>query len=441
MSKMKETVSALDYKSKSAFDYKGTPSTSGNRVQKNADRIVEAQVVDNNTVMKYSSVVKKVNIPNKELGVVLMATNKDIRAMEYIKNIGNIVTPKNITHASWMGNNRFCIFLKDVSSVDMLMLNRNFIKIDGVDIPMRRLVTPAKRIILSGVMPFVSDEAIENLLKANGLQVVSPVTHLKISQGDDEYSHILSFRRQVFIVPPESGELPASFDLEYQQENLRIFLESEKIICYKCKNDGHIARFCQNLILPPSNLVSSRLVHIEETKTGEKRDRETSSEIDSSNQSVMETDPSIIEATPNVTKVSKLSKRREVVTNKYKKIKNSVSNENEKIVSTGKLLKPLEKIIAAHPKKYCLSYHELNNFIVELRGSSNKIMVCKSYSTNLRLLCTTLHQLQPFLKQRQIKNIFSKIKTRITKYLGANKVEYSIASSSEDDDFVDSRSK
>lgn len=61
------------------------------------------------------------------------------------------------------------------------MINRNYISIDGVDIPMRRLVTPAKRIILSGVIPYISDEAIETLLKANGLQVVSPVTHLKIS--------------------------------------------------------------------------------------------------------------------------------------------------------------------------------------------------------------------------------------------------------------------
>lgn len=103
MSKMKVPPTALDYKSNSAFDYEGTPSTSGNRVQEKIDRIeIGPQVVNNVTVKNYSSAVKQMNIPNKELGVVLMASNKDIRAMEYIKNVGNIVTPKNIRYPCFL---------------------------------------------------------------------------------------------------------------------------------------------------------------------------------------------------------------------------------------------------------------------------------------------------------------------------------------------------
>lgn len=62
-------------------------------------------------------------------------------------------------------------------------------------------------------------------------------------------------------------------------------------MCFNCKNDDHIAKFSQNLVLPPNNSTSNRLVHFrDEKKTEEKRDRDTSSEISSHNQSVIEID-------------------------------------------------------------------------------------------------------------------------------------------------------
>lgn len=435
--------SALDYESTSlpsASDYRGNPN--------NKDRIESQNAT---TVKMYSNVVRQNQTPNKELGVILMAPNREINTMEYIRTIGNIVTPKNITHASWMGNNRFSIFLKDMTTLNKFMLNRNSVLVGATEIPIRRLITPAKRIILSGIMPYIPDTEIENILKQNGLQIVSAVTHLKIANKDDEYSHILSFRRQVFIVPPESGEIPYSIELIYENEKFRVYLESDKLICYKCKSEGHMAMTCHNLSLPQNHVQDRLEINVSNTtddatleqlenvrrRNNEKRLRQhTSSDASSDASTNGETSSKaakLIPAEPLYIDVSQIpptllqkavNARKRIKTNSEEseltEEKTIEESESPKQKTTEELLSPIKQIMNEDPEDYCLTYTDLYNFINELKGNPNKIAVCKSYTTELNHLRDTLIRLYPHLEDRNMKNQFTRIQKRITCYLNGN---------------------
>lgn len=358
------------------------------------------------------------NVPNKNLGVILTALNRTYRAIDYTKAVGNIVSPINITHASWIGNDRFCIFLKNIKVVDSLMENRNFIKVENIDIPIRRYITPAKRVILSGVLPFIRDSEIELLLKQNQLQVVSPVSHLKVGTDDNEYAHILSFRRQVFIVPPESGDLPQTLVVQHENEHFRIFLETDNLKCFKCKNVGHIANLCQNLTIPKdiSDNVPANQETIDLEHTRVKRTR-----VDTQNSTSGTS--GIDEDTKKKAKTSKNDPKQQVV-----------ETTKKSAIPTEELLKPLEKLINENPDGYILTYNEMINLFSELTGSTNPIAVLKSYTKNLTGLSENIFTLRPFLKERSIKARFTRLHNRINRYLTHGVLKMGSVESTEEDE-------
>ncbi|CAH1108347.1 unnamed protein product [Psylliodes chrysocephalus] len=67
----------------------------------------------------------------------------------------------------------------------------------------------------------------------------------------DEHLHILSFRRQVYVLPPSKDfELQTSLIIPFDGNENRIFLSTDKMECFNCKQPGHIALNFPN---PPTN--------------------------------------------------------------------------------------------------------------------------------------------------------------------------------------------
>lgn len=122
-----------------------------------------------------------------------MHTIPDTALFDYIKAIGEIVNPKNFTFASKISNNRVCIYLSSTSIVDKLLKTHDSISVKSTIIPIRRLITPTKRILISNVSPTIPHSIIEKSLENIGLQLVSPVSFLKCGIPDDNYAHIMSF--------------------------------------------------------------------------------------------------------------------------------------------------------------------------------------------------------------------------------------------------------
>ncbi|CAH1113465.1 unnamed protein product [Psylliodes chrysocephalus] len=208
-------------------------------------------------------VVPKITFPKKDQAIVLH-TEDSLKLFDYVKAIGDIIGPKHISFASRISSNRICIYLGSTELVDNLVKSYSTIQVQNLILNIRRLISPTKRILISNVSPFIPHEVIENAVKNLGLHLASRVSFLKAGFSDDEYIHIQSFRRHIYVFPTyDNFELQTSILISYDGVDHRIFLSTDKMECFICKQIDHISTTCPNaasiniLVNQPSKEVDS----------------------------------------------------------------------------------------------------------------------------------------------------------------------------------------
>ncbi|KAK3506003.1 hypothetical protein QTP70_003092 [Hemibagrus guttatus] len=156
--------------------------------------------------------------------------------------VGNVVGHENIVSASRM-NSAIVVFLNDVDKVRTL--TQNGIVVNNEMILVSPLSSPAKKVMLSNVPPFISDEAIGKKLSRYG-RMVSPIKKIPLGCKSPLVKHWVSFRRMVFMLLKEGvGELNAGFKFTVEGFDYNIFVSSDTDIkCFKCGQTGHLARAC-----------------------------------------------------------------------------------------------------------------------------------------------------------------------------------------------------
>ncbi|KAK3520120.1 hypothetical protein QTP70_014376, partial [Hemibagrus guttatus] len=107
------------------------------------------------------------------------------------------------------------------------------------------LSSPAKKVILSNVPPFISDKAITNELSRYG-RLVSPIKRIPLGCKSSLVKHLVSFRRMVYMVFKEgTEELNVVFKFSVDGFDYNIFVYSDADIkCFKCGKTGHLVRAC-----------------------------------------------------------------------------------------------------------------------------------------------------------------------------------------------------
>lgn len=237
-----------------------TPSESGNTQQNHQmyqNLSQNAQSSQHNSTRTYSNVTKTTNsiIQPEDEQAIVMNVNDELKLVDYVSKIASFIGPKNILFASRISKNRICMYLSNVQLVEKIVQEHHETDINGYQITIRKLVTPARRIILSNVRPAIPNELLEETIKNIGFTTASPVSFLKASLGKDVFSHILSFRRQIYIQPNDSLDLPSSILLKHNNREHRIFLTYDELICFTCKQTGHIASRCpiQNIHTQKTN--------------------------------------------------------------------------------------------------------------------------------------------------------------------------------------------
>ncbi|KAK3551835.1 hypothetical protein QTP70_029411, partial [Hemibagrus guttatus] len=107
------------------------------------------------------------------------------------------------------------------------------------------LSSPAKKVMLSNVPPFISDEAIGKELSRYG-RMVSPIKKIPLGCKSPLVKHLVSFRRMVFMVFKEGvSELNVVFKFTVDCFDYNIFVSSDTDNkCFKCGQTGHLARAC-----------------------------------------------------------------------------------------------------------------------------------------------------------------------------------------------------
>lgn len=103
-----------------------------------------------------------------------MSAIEDVPIIDYIKAVGEQVGGKNITFASKISNNRICLYLPNKKIVDTIITTNRTIKINNHIVEIRRLITPADRIILSNVCPSILHNILEKSLLDHGIKTCVP---------------------------------------------------------------------------------------------------------------------------------------------------------------------------------------------------------------------------------------------------------------------------
>lgn len=180
--------------------------------------------------------------PTKQQAIVFNSLT-NIKMEEYLFAIGSKIQPQNIIFSSRVSNNRIVVYFSRKEIVDdFFNQHGGMIKINDEYIQTRKLITPSERLLMSNVSPTIPHNVLEKELQNLNIKLSSTISFLRIGSSNPEYRHILSFRRQVFISPPEDP-LPDSILITHENINYRIFLSIDNL-CFHCKQHGHLSNNC-----------------------------------------------------------------------------------------------------------------------------------------------------------------------------------------------------
>lgn len=302
------------------------------------------------------------------------------------------------------------------------MATYSSITINNQDIQARRLITPASRITLSNVCPTIPHGTLEIELKKLDLNLVSPVTFIKIGVSNPEYGHIFSFRRQVFTSPlsPESN-IPESFTLTYENTLYRIFVSVDGLTCFKCKQPGHIAVNCCNA---PSAPNSESPPKPSDKSSSSKKTTSTKDSVEASQSIVNSQNQHITNDLPSTPKKSEPAIKRTSSDRETPEIAEEENPTNNIFVTPEKppqkkqrpdfdaLLKPAKVFINSYKPPFVLNFDQLVDLFANSYGSPHPDQIAINYTNALPLLCYMLHEINPHLKDRSIKTRCTKLREK-----------------------------
>ena len=195
-----------------------------------------------NTQRSYASIAQ---LPPKKEQAIIIESHDGLTIRDYVLAVSKITDPSNIRYISRISNARICIYLSSTKVAETLTSTHPTIQVNGMELPLRPLLTQNKRIILSNVCPIIPNTLIEQYLLEYGVKPTSTITCIRAGISEPGFSHILSFRRQLFISPNDYDKLPPSIPITYEGTNYWIYLSSDTPTCFICKEVGHLAKHCK----------------------------------------------------------------------------------------------------------------------------------------------------------------------------------------------------
>lgn len=376
------------------------------------------------TTRSYSSVLNQptTTFPSKKQAIIFPAI-ENLKLEDYLIALGNIIKPSNIIFSSRISNNRICIYLSKEEILDNFMnTNQGKIQIGEQVLQTRRLITPNVRLLISNVCPSIPHNIIETELQKLRIKLVSQINFIRIGTTNPEFKHILSFRRQAYIAPPERIEIPESIVLSHDQTSYRIFLSIEHI-CYRCKQTGHLATNCPTMELP-----NNEPIYRDNSLTNISTDM-------LSNSSLTKEPPKPVSPIKNIQQPLTSSKRllSDIITPSIQTDDNTVNTKPNFTPKTTKkpktsqplehptpieeLMRPTKIMFDQEASSLPLTYQEISDFFENVYGSPDPLSVAKIYTPDIQGLLYTLNKIYPCFTDRKMKARCTKLQNKIKKQL------------------------
>lgn len=160
---------------------------------------------------------------------------------EVLVAVGEVVGFDHILSASRM-NKAIVVFLSTEQLVSQLTENGVWVR--GSHVTMTPLATPATKITVSNVPPFIPNDAILKELARYG-KTASPVRMIPLGCKNPALKHVFSFRRQVFmfLTSPERV-LEISFRVSHGESSYMLYASTNNFKCFECGDLGHKRSLC-----------------------------------------------------------------------------------------------------------------------------------------------------------------------------------------------------
>lgn len=197
------------------------------------------------TVSSYANVTSTTCFPKKDQAIILDAID-GVTLKDYLISLSSILPTTAIRFVSRISNARICIYLDTKNTADNIIGKK--ITIQNICLEIKPLISRNKRIVLSNVCPVVPNYIIEQKFQELNIKIMSPISFMKIGVTDPGFSHILSFRRQLYVTPEDELRLPESFQISFEDTNYWIYVSNDSLKCFSCHKVGHLAKNCSQTI-------------------------------------------------------------------------------------------------------------------------------------------------------------------------------------------------
>ncbi|KAI5735279.1 hypothetical protein M8J77_016561 [Diaphorina citri] len=178
----------------------------------------------------------------------------DISMDKYLCAVGDIVGDSKMVFAG-KNNNLVKIYLVNEEEVNKFYDNHPQLVVDEKVLIVRKLVDNGHKIFLCNTEPGMPDSLLINEI-AKYTRVVSDMKFVNLGARNERFSHLIGFRRTVFVENIE--ELPASFSVLFENVNYKIFVVIDRVKCFNCNGEGHLVRNCPTKPISVQNRLESK---------------------------------------------------------------------------------------------------------------------------------------------------------------------------------------
>ncbi|KAK0145749.1 Transposon TX1 uncharacterized protein [Merluccius polli] len=155
--------------------------------------------------------------------------------------VAKVVGHSSVKSAARM-NGAVVIFVDSVAKANKVVESGIVVKDSFVSVSL--LTTPAARVTISNMPPFIGDEALARELSRYG-KIVSAIRKLPSGCKSPLLRHVVSHRWQVhMILNNKDSELSLVFKFRVDDFDYAVFVNSGTLKCFACRKEGHLARAC-----------------------------------------------------------------------------------------------------------------------------------------------------------------------------------------------------